>query len=56
MGTNSSQASPAKLSRRSRLGCSLHPRLAMSIVCSVARSMMGMNCTHFAPISSRKKR
>ena len=37
-------------------GCSLQPLLAIWIVCSVARSMIGMNCTHFAPSSSRKKR
>ena len=39
-----------------RFPCSLQPLLAIAIVCSVARSMMGMNCTHFAPNSSRKKR
>ena len=30
--------------------------LAMSIVSALARSTIGMNCTHFACISSRKKR
>ena len=39
-----------------RPGRSLQPWLAMSIVSSVARSTIGMNCIHFAPSSSRKKR
>ena len=37
-------------------GRSLQPWLAISSVSSVARSTIGMNCTHFAPSSSRKKR
>ena len=32
------------------------PDSQFRIVSALARSTMGMNCTHFAPISSRKKR
>ena len=35
---------------------SLQPWLAISSVSGVARSTIGMNCTHLAPSSSRKKR